>query len=197
VKRAIVLLTLAAVVGTAQPAEAQRRRVYYGTQDVAGPFKLDIRFGPWLDISDYGANQFLIGLAFGVDLAPGRRHHLHLDFPFEFALGSGFTFVTIMPGIEADLRVPAPIPIFIYPRVGLGLGLFTSQCLQSDPFGNCVAETGSDAGFGLRFGVGVKFLIAPFFHVFIAPMNIYVFPAGFSPFTPVTYELAFGVGFNL
>jgi hypothetical protein len=161
--------------------------------EIAGPFKLDFQLGPYIGVSDWNDTQFGVGFIFGIDLTSMRRYHIYFDIPVNFAFSSSgntdFTFITILPGIEAHFRLQTPtIPIYLYPRFGMGVGIARTSW---------PGDSVSDSGFGLNFGFGVRFQLAPIFHLFFEPMNLQIFPAGFEGATPVTYYLVFGAGFDL
>ena len=154
-----------------------------------GPYKLDVAFGPSIGVFDLVNTQFRLEPSFGINLTPLSRNHIYLDFPLGLGFGSGTT-LAIMPGVEGDILLPVGQPLYVYPKGGLGVGLFFPQ-----------GKGDSIVAFGLRFGMGVKYVLAGQWNFFFEPFNLEIYPratsVGSFSFTFGYYNLMFGAGVNL
>lgn len=151
-------------------------------QDLVGPGTFDFRLGPSFGVLDSDITQFRLDVEFGYCLTKDWRNHIYIVAPFDFGFGGGQTVISMLPGVEADINLPGGQPIYLYPKLGLGLGIATGG-------GN------TDFGFGLRFGFGVKYVLAGMWNFAFEPFNLEIYPVGFTG-TPGLYNLMFSAGLN-
>ena len=148
--------------------------------DLVGPGAFDFNLGPSFGVLDANITQFRMEAAFAYCLTPSWRSHIYITAPFGFGFGSSNTVITMMPGVEGDIRLPGSQPIYIYPKAGLGMGL----------------DAGSDStdiAFGIRFGFGIKYVLNGMWDFHFEPFNMEIYPVGFEG-TPILYNLMFGSG---
>lgn len=161
-------------------------------QRPAGPFKFDFKFGPSIGIIDTRGTQFRMGMHFGVGLAAGYRYRIYLDLPLGLGFGAGYTTIALIPGIQADIQVVPNLPVYIYPMAGLGMGFVVPSCQGG--FNRNVCDT--NVALGIRFGAGVKYVLAGRWNFMFEPFNLEFYPAGSQGYTPGFYNLLFGIGVN-
>jgi len=186
-RRFALMLTLALAfsVLASRVAAAQ-----YTQEALAGPFKFDLKMGPSLGAFDFSGTQFRLEPHFGFNLTPASPHHIYLDIPLGFGFGNNLTTIAILPGVEGDIALPVGVPIYIEVLGGLGVAFFIPSFRNAD----------TQTAFGIRFGVGVKYVLNGQWNFFFEPFNLEIYPVGLSAgpvnLTGGFFNLMFGAGIN-
>ena len=157
-----------------------------------GPYRLDLKLGPSVGIIDTSGTRFRLGVHFGMGVISGPRYRLLLALPVGFGLGAGFTFVSVLPGIEADVQIVSGMPFFLYPMIGVGMGVLVSPCTGPPQRARCE----NNLAFGLRAGVGIRYVVWGRWNFLFEPFNLEFYPAGSAGYTMGFYNVLLGAGVN-
>lgn len=127
----------------------------------AGPFMLNVRFGPAVPlvvgngISNMSLTQFPTELAFGLEagvaLGAGRSAYLTLPLQFQFEMQSGTlttAWIVVPLAFQYDIAIPAAPGLYLYPRLTAG---YTAAITPNGTTGTTAHMGAVIPEFGLKY----------------------------------------------
>ena len=179
-KRTLLALCALAMTATFAPRTASAQ------DTLVGPNKADFLMGPSIGIVDASGTQFRLQFDYGYNVMPASWGNLYINLPLGLGFGNNLLALLLMPGVEADFRLPVSVPIYLYPKAGLSFGLFRFSGISRSEF-----------AFGFYFGGGVKYVLDGKWNFLFEPINIEIYPLNGIPNATIgAYNLMFGVGMN-